>query len=91
MNKYRKPKFPYIEKDDLKDISMAKSYQAHTTNDDPKIFRALEDIIARILLSEKNRTYAVIFSGQGVGKTMFFNGLQKLYGEKNCSDLSLIS
>ena len=31
----------------------------------------------------------IFYSGQGVGKTMFFNGLKKLYGEKNCSDLSL--
>ena len=61
------------------------------SNGDPKIARAIEDIIADDLRNpQRNRTFAVIFySGQGVGKTMFFNGLQKLYGEKNCSDLSL--
>ena len=92
LNKYRKPKFPYIEKDDLKDISKWRNHIKHIlANDDPKIFRALEDIIAHdIRFPGKNRTFAVIlFSGQGVGKTMFFNGLQKLYGEKNCSDLSI--
>ena len=69
LNKYRKPKFPYIEKDDLKDISKWRNHIKHIlSNDDPKIFRALEDIIASDLrFPEKNRTYAVIlFSGQGV-------------------------
>ncbi len=92
LNKYRAPKFPPIAKADRRDISVWRDHILNIlSNGDPKIARAIEDIIADDLRNpQRNRTFAVIFySGQGVGKTMFFNGLKKLYGEKNCSDLSL--
>ena len=92
LNKYRPPKLPSIEEDRPFDISIWRNHLKHVlSNDDVKTFNALENIIADDLRNpQKNRTFAVIFySGQGVGKTMFFNGLKKLYGEQNCSDLSL--
>ena len=94
LNKYRKPKFPSIELPEgvEYDISIWRNHIFNIlSNGDPKIAQTIEDIIADDIRNpQKNRTFAMIFySGQGVGKTMFFNGLKKLYGEKNCSDLSL--
>ena len=92
LNKYRPPKFPIIESGSTYDISIWRDHIFNIlSNGDRKIATAIEDTIADDIRNpEKNRTYAVIFfSGQGVGKTLFFNGLKQLYGVKNCSDLSL--
>ena len=92
LNKYRKPKLPSILEGSTLDISIWQNHILNIlANGDPKIATAIEDIIADDIRNpHKNRTFATIFfSGQGVGKTLFFNGLKKLYGEKNCSDLSL--
>jgi len=90
LNKYKKPDFP-LDKKDIKDISIFRNHLNILANEDPKIFQALEDILAFDLqYPQRNRTFAVIFySGQGTGKNMFFNILKRLYGVSNCSFLRL--
>ena len=91
LNKYRDPKFEKITGNVEYDISIWRNHLKILANQDETNLKTLEDIIASDLQHpEQNRTFAVILnSSQGVGKTVFFNGLQILYGESNCSDLNM--
>ena len=91
LNKYKKPIFEKIDSNIEYDISWWKNHLKLFSNQDENNFNKLEDIISSDLQHpEKNRTFAVIVnSSQGVGKTIFFNALKKLYGEANCSDLNM--
>jgi hypothetical protein len=91
LNRYRKPKWEKITKNTDYDISIWRDHLRLLTNDNEDNFRHLENIIASdIQHPERNRKFAVIFnSSQGVGKSLFFNALKKLYGESNCSDLNM--
>ena len=91
LNKYKKPVFEKIDSNTEYDISIFRNHLKLLCNQDEDKFESLENVIASDLRHpEKNRKFAVILnSSQGVGKTILFNALKKLYGEANCSDLNM--
>jgi len=91
LNRYVPPKLPEISNKDY-DISIFRDHIKDTICDgDLEAFTVIEDTIAWDLRNVRgNRKWMIcLASEEGLGKDLFFKGLKKLYGEKNCEDLML--
>jgi len=91
LNRYVPPKLPEISNKDY-DISIFRDHIKDTICDgDVEAFNVIEDTIAWDLKNVRgNRKWMIcLASEEGLGKDLFFKGLKKLYGEKNCEDLML--